>query len=78
MRQYVRAWINEWDLRRLDPSYVPDISAGDLVVDYTDSLDIVDSDDGSDVGGGSGVAVGSGVVGSAGTSSDDGAPPGPS
>ena len=21
MRQYVRAWINEWDLRRLDPSY---------------------------------------------------------
>ena len=26
MRQYVRAWINEWDLRRLDPAYVPDIA----------------------------------------------------
>jgi len=23
MRQYVRAWINEWDLVRLDPSYLP-------------------------------------------------------
>lgn len=78
MRQYVRAWINEWDLRRLDSSYVPDISAGDLVVDYTDSLDGVDSDDGSDAGGGSGVAVGSDGVDGAGTSSEDGAPPGPS
>lgn len=24
MRQYVRAWINAWDLVRLDPAYVPD------------------------------------------------------
>lgn len=23
MRQYVRAWINEWDLRRLDPDFTP-------------------------------------------------------
>jgi len=23
MRQYVRAWINEWDLVRLDPTYTP-------------------------------------------------------
>ncbi len=23
MRQYVRSWINEWDLRRLDPGYQP-------------------------------------------------------
>ena len=38
MRQYVRAWINEWDLRRLDPSYQPDISAAGLEVDLsTDS-----------------------------------------
>ena len=36
MRQYVRAWINEWDLRRLDPSYVPDIAASELVVDLSD------------------------------------------
>ena len=24
MRQYVRAWINEWDLVRLDPGYLPE------------------------------------------------------
>jgi hypothetical protein len=23
MRQYVRAWINEWDLVRLDPEFTP-------------------------------------------------------
>jgi len=23
MRQYVRAWINEWDLVRLDPEFAP-------------------------------------------------------
>ncbi len=33
MRQYVRAWINEWDLRRLDPSYQPEMSAAGLEVD---------------------------------------------
>jgi hypothetical protein len=36
MRQYVRAWINEWDLRRLDPSYQPEITASGLVVDLSD------------------------------------------
>lgn len=36
MRQYVRAWINEWDLRRLDPAYVPDLATSDLVVDLSD------------------------------------------
>jgi len=35
MRQYVRAWINEWDLRRLDPSYQPEISVAGLEVDLT-------------------------------------------
>lgn len=24
MRQYVRAWIHEWDLTRLDPRFTPD------------------------------------------------------
>ena len=43
MRQYVRAWINEWDLRRLDPSYLPDIAASEVVVDLSD--DHADSDD---------------------------------
>jgi hypothetical protein len=38
MRQYVRAWINEWDLLRLDPAYRPEISAAELAVDLsTDS-----------------------------------------
>jgi hypothetical protein len=36
MRQYVRAWINEWDLRHLDPGYVPQIEAGGLAVDFTE------------------------------------------
>ena len=40
MRQYVRAWINEWDLRRLDPSYQPDISATDVIVDLTDDAEL--------------------------------------
>jgi P-loop Domain of unknown function (DUF2791) len=39
MRQYVRAWINEWDLRRLDPSYQPEITASGLVVDLRDEDD---------------------------------------
>ena len=43
MRQYVRAWINEWDLRRLDPSYLPDIAASEVVVDLSD--DHADGDD---------------------------------
>lgn len=34
MRQYVRAWINEWDLVRLDPQYSPDTEAVDLAYDY--------------------------------------------
>jgi hypothetical protein len=36
MRQYVRAWINEWDLRRLDPSYEPEIEAATLEVDLSE------------------------------------------
>ena len=35
MRQYVRAWINEWDLRRLDPSYTPELTATGLRVDLS-------------------------------------------
>jgi len=36
MRQYVRAWINEWDLRRLDPAYTPAITASGLAIDFTE------------------------------------------
>ena len=39
MRQYVRAWINEWDLRRLDPSYSPEIAVSDVIVDLSDGFE---------------------------------------
>jgi len=48
MRQYVRAWINEWDLRRLDPSYTPDISAGDLIIDFSEAAESGDTADSGD------------------------------
>ena len=34
MRQYVRAWINAWDLVRLDPEHVPDPEVVDVVSSY--------------------------------------------
>ncbi|MGH9077137.1 MAG: BREX system ATP-binding domain-containing protein [Acidimicrobiales bacterium] len=39
MRQYVRAWINEWDLRRLDPQYQPEMTSASLVVDLSEDAD---------------------------------------
>jgi P-loop Domain of unknown function (DUF2791) len=41
MRQYVRAWINEWDLIRLDPDFRPESVAADIASDYRedDTLD---------------------------------------
>ena len=36
MRQYVRAWIYEWDLRRLDPTYHPSIQIGELAPEYSE------------------------------------------
>jgi hypothetical protein len=41
MRQYVRAWINEWDLIWLDPSYHPSTEAIEIAADYRedDALD---------------------------------------
>ncbi len=44
MRQYVRAWINEWDLRRLDPSYQPDIAVTDVEVDFTEDTGLEGGD----------------------------------
>ena len=40
MRQYVRAWINEWDLRRIYPTYRPEISVGGLDVDLSTDVDL--------------------------------------
>ena len=34
MRQYVRAWINEWDLIRLDPGFVPETETVEIAMDY--------------------------------------------
>lgn len=47
MRQYVRAWINEWDLRRLDPSYQPEISAAGLEVDLSTDRDLEETGEAS-------------------------------
>ena len=35
IRQYVRRWINEWDLARLYPDYVPQTVMVDMPVDYS-------------------------------------------
>ena len=40
MRQYVRAWINEWDLVRLDPAFQPQTEALDLPTDYREDVDL--------------------------------------
>jgi hypothetical protein len=47
MRQYVRAWINEWDLVRLDPRYRPETQITELAYDYRedDTLSQVPEDE---------------------------------
>lgn len=46
MRQYVRAWINEWDLVCLDPTYHPDTEVAALHFSYDEQpeLDVHDSE----------------------------------
>jgi len=39
MRQYVRAWINAWDLVRLDPEHVPDTEVVELRTSYDEEID---------------------------------------
>jgi hypothetical protein len=34
MRQYVRAWINEWDLLRQDPDFIPQTEVVTIASDY--------------------------------------------
>jgi hypothetical protein len=36
MRQYVRAWINEWDLVRLDPLFRPQTEVVQIAADYSE------------------------------------------
>ena len=40
MRQYVRAWINEWDLVRLDPSYRPRSEVAPVTFSYAEQPDL--------------------------------------
>jgi BREX system ATP-binding protein BrxC/D len=40
MREYVREWINEWDLRRLDPSYRPEMKFERVVTDYREEAEL--------------------------------------
>jgi hypothetical protein len=40
MREYVRGWIFEWDLKRLDPSYRPEIEIGRLHTSYTEDPEL--------------------------------------
>jgi hypothetical protein len=40
MRQYVRAWINEWDLLRLDSTYRPETEMVDISSNYQEDPDL--------------------------------------
>lgn len=44
MRQYVRAWINEWDLVRLYPGYQPQTEMVDVASDYREDPDLESSE----------------------------------
>jgi P-loop Domain of unknown function (DUF2791) len=47
MRQYVRAWINEWDLLRLDPSYRPETEMLAVSSNYREDPDLEKSEAGA-------------------------------
>jgi hypothetical protein len=47
IRQYVRRWINEWDLARLYPEYAPDTVVADLPVDYSERPELEAAEEGS-------------------------------
>ena len=40
MRQYVRGWITEWDLKRLDKEYKPEIEVGIIEQDYSEDKNL--------------------------------------
>lgn len=49
MRQYVRGWITEWDLKRLDPGYNPKIEVVKLEQDYDEDKNLeVETEEGPD------------------------------
>ena len=46
MREYVRSWINEWDLRRLFPDHTPQIEVNELKFSYDEDQDLETPSDG--------------------------------
>ena len=40
MRQYIRAWINEWDLVRLDPDFTPRTETVEIGSDYREDAEL--------------------------------------
>lgn len=40
MRQYIRGWITEWDLKRLDKEYKPEIEVGIIEQDYSEDKNL--------------------------------------
>lgn len=48
MRQYVRAWINEWDLMRLDPAYRPETEVVAIAMDYREDATLEGGPEGDD------------------------------
>jgi hypothetical protein len=51
MREYIRWWITEWDLRRLFPGYTPEIEVTPMSTDYSEDADLESPDPSSDHGG---------------------------
>jgi len=45
IRQYVRRWISEWDLRRLYPDYTPEMVVADMPVAYTEQPELETPED---------------------------------
>jgi hypothetical protein len=45
MREYIRWWITEWDLKRFFPDYVPAIEVTPLTTDYSEDADLEEAPD---------------------------------
>jgi hypothetical protein len=40
MREYVKGWITEWDLKRLDPNQQVEIELTEIKQDYSEDLEL--------------------------------------
>ena len=49
MREYVRRWINEWDLKRLFPAYEPETEVREVELTYAEDAELAAPSEG-DVG----------------------------